>query len=440
MDKVKPIIEFNTIYIMLPFFLTIIPFMAFGQRVNYNEAMVPNYTLPDPLVFPNGKKVTTPKEWKNKRRPQILHLFETQVYGKSPKPPKAMHFKVTSIDTSVFDGKATRKQVSIYFKAHNRRPRIDLLIYIPNNQPKPVPAFMGMNFFGNQTIYPDPGIKITDQWVMNRNFGTHNNQVISIRNHHATEKTRGVYQGRWPVEAILNRGYALVTFYYGDLEPDYDNYQNGIQPLYYKEGQTRPAPDQWGAISVWAWSLSRAEDYLEKSKDIDASRVAIFGFSRLGKAALWAGAQDQRFAFVISNESGCGGAALSRRKYGETVKSINTHFPWWFCKNFHQYSGKVDSLPVDQHELIALIAPRPVYVASAKGDPWSDPKGEFLACKYASPVYKLLGVKGLVTNHMPGLDQPTMGGHIAYHIRPGYHNITLYDWGRYMDFVDKFLK
>ena len=399
----------------------------YRARVNYDEEQVPVYDLPEVLMTESGSVVDNTDVWISVRRPEIKEMFKTYVYGRVPEFDYEMTFKTRSVDPEVFEGTATRKQVAVFFDESRPELSIEILIYLPNHVQKPVPAIMGLNFSGNHTIHRDEGILISEKWM-------NPNERIGIRNNRATAESRGA-SGGWEVERILQRGYALVTAYRGDIEPDrYNMMAKGVRSLAYDE-QTEPAPDEWGAVAAWAWGLSRMMDYLEADDDIDHQRTAVMGHSRLGKAALWAGASDDRFALVISNNSGCGGAALSLRRFGETIGVINTSFPHWFGENFNQFNGREEMLPVDQHMLLSLIAPRPLYVASAEDDRWADPKGEFLAIREASPVYELFGLEGLPAVSQPDINSTVMGT-IGYHIRSGRHSVTSFDWEAYLDFAD----
>lgn len=378
---------------------------------NYDEDKVPAYTLPDALTFSNGKKVRNARQWARKRRPELFSLFETEMFGKAPGSPEAMSWEELYSDPDALGGLATRREVRVYFDK-GKKNYMTLLIYTPNGVQGKVPAFMGINFYGNECTTTEPGILLPEA-AKTKAYGIH------------APHERGASASAWQVETLMRRGYGLVTFCRDDIDPDFDDaYGNGVHPLFYKKGQKFPAPDEWGTIAAWAWGLSRAMDYLETDSIIDATKVAVVGHSRLGKTALWAGACDERIAMAISNDSGCGGAALSRRAVGETVSTINMHFPHWFCANFDKYNDNEAALPFDQHELIALMAPRPVYVASAHGDRWADPAGEQIAAQEAVKVYRLFG-KDAVKR-------------VGHHIREGKHAITAEDWAHYLDFADSF--
>jgi len=378
--------------------------------VNYDEAKVPDYELPDPLVMEDGTPVETPEQWYKHRRPELLRLFEEHVYGRTPK--RSLEIRARMINECLaFGGRALRREFDLSVPGKSDGP-IRLLIYSPTQVDGPAPAFLALNFTGNQSIQPDPEITLSTQWMR---------QVPGrgIEKNRATPASRGTLASRWPVPLILERGYALVTLYYGDIDPDFDDgFANGVHPAL--DTESGRGSSAWGSIAAWAWGLSRSLDFLESDELVDAGRVALLGHSRLGKTALWAGATDERFALVISNNSGCGGAALSRRCFGETVARINRAAPHWFCERFRAYNGRESDLPVDQHQLIALIAPRPVLICSAEEDRWADPLGELLAARAAAPVFRFLDSAPLV-----------------HRLRPGKHDVTAEDWMAYMDFADR---
>jgi hypothetical protein len=404
--------------------------LAQPPGTNQDEVKVPPYTLPDPLILQSGERVTDAATWESKRRPEILRLFETHVYGKTPGRPDRLAFEVKGTIKDALGGKATRKEITILFAGMPDGPRMDLALYVPNAGQGPRPTVVSLNFGGNHAVDPDPRVPLARAWEHTSD---------PKKSFHPDDATRGKESSRWPLEHIIDRGYAVATAYYGDIDPDFDDgFKNGVHPLFDRPGQTRAA-DAWGSIAAWAWGLSRAMDYLETDRDVDAKRVIVMGHSRLGKTALWAGATDRRFAAVVSNDSGEGGAALARRQFGERVENLVTSFPHWFCLNYRRYAGHEDQLPIDQHELIALIAPRPVYVASATEDRWADPRGEFLSALAADPVYRLFGLIGLGTDHMPAPDHP-VGDCIGYHLRTGKHDVTAYDWDQYLRFADRHFK
>jgi acetyl esterase/lipase len=414
--------------------LSLIPAMLSSQSparpgINYDESRVAPYTLPDPLVFANGKPVRNADEWRA-RRAELIGLFEREVYGKAPPAPRDTWHEVRTTDSTALGGRATRKEVRVHFERGKDEPYMDILVYVPNARRAPAPVFLALTY-GNHTIGTDTGVTITPHW---------------LRDHPRPDSARapvlrGAWASRWPIETIVDRGYALAAVYLGDLDPDAkDQLARGIRAHYLKPGQTEPAPDKWGALASWAWGLSRAIDYLEHDADVDARRVALMGHSRTGKAALWAAALDQRVALVIPNESGTGGAKLSRRNFGETVAEINRGFPYWFARNFRKYDNRERELPVDQHELIALVAPRPVYIGVAAEDLWGDPRGSFLAAKAAEPVYALLGAPSKLPAEMPAANHPTLDGSIGFHLRPGTHDVTRYDWEQFLAFADRVLR
>jgi len=386
----------------------------YDSDVNYDESRVPHYDLPALLVSAEGKAITTPDEWMNVRRPQILSLLSNLVYGQVPAPasPIKTDFQVTKTDRDYMKGKATRKDVAIRISNDQGKAEMLVLVFVPNKAKGPSPAFMMHSF--NDT----------------RSNGFR-------RNIRQPEKT---YNGL-PLGEFFDRGYAFVAVYQQDLVGHNEvGFDRSVQRLFYRKGQSFPKANEWGVLSAVAWGAMRAMDYLETNDDVDHARVAIMGHSKMGKAALWTAAQDARFAMAISAQSGCAGAALWRRRCGETLEKMVTRFPYWLCRNAWKFVNQEDDLPVDQHMLLAMIAPRPVYVHSGVEDTWADPRGEYLSAYHASEVYRLLGKKGLTSEKSPPVGTPIIKSDVGYHVRKGGHSVEMYDWHRFLDFADYHFK
>ena len=359
-------------------------------KAQYDESKIPQYTLPDPLIMLDGEKVADTNTWRQERRPEILRLFATNVYGRTMVGrPGEMTWEVTSPATNTMDGTAISKTVTIYFAGKKDGPKMDLHILLPLNAGKPAPVFLLAGGFGR----PNP--------------------------------------------EIYKRGYGTVSVRIDQVQADRANmYTNSIRAFFAPPGQTEPGADEWGAIGAWAWAMSRAMDYLETDPAIDAKKVCLNGVSRYGKVVMWAGAQDERFAIIFSGEAGCAGQTIVRRQFGETIKSITGFAPYWFAGNFKNYADRVNNLPVDWHMLIALMAPRPVYIATAEQDYWGDPRGSFLAARAAGPVYQLFGETGLGVEDWPPVETP-VGDFIGYHNRKGTHGQNDYDWEQFLNFADR---
>lgn len=378
---------------------------ATGHVSNYSEDKVPPYTLPDPLVLSDGRRVTSAEMWWKQRRPEILKFYQTDIYGRIPANAPKVGWEVAETDPKARDGAATLRRVVGKVGDKSDGPRLNLTVYTPAKAEKPVPMLLSITF----------------------GFAPGN---------------RGRPPGAFdPITEVLGRGWGYASLSYTDIQPDRANrWTEGVIGLTLKEGQTQPAPDEWGTISAWAWGVSRCLDYFETDKTVNAKQIAITGASRLGKTVLWAGAQDERVAAVFSVVPGEMGASLIRRDWGETLDDMAQNFPWQFAGNLQKWVGKWNDLPVDQHLLIALCAPRPVYVNGGLSDQWSDPKGEFLAMVGAGPVYRLLGAKDLGVTELPPLDKPVTGGDLAFHYHSSGHTAVPADWKAFLDFADRHFK
>jgi hypothetical protein len=393
-----------------------------GIPVNYDEALVGTYTLPDLLTMQNGKKVKTANDWIKKRRPEIVKLLEEYEYGKAPGVPKDMTFNVFDKGTPVFDGKAIRKQVTVYFTKDTSNFKMDILIYLPANATKPVPLFLNLSFSANSALAADPGIKPSLIW------GRDGKRVPAAQ---------GMNFGKLDLNQFFSEGIGVATIYYGDIEPDFAaGYKYGIRSFYQRPDTTYPGPDKWGAISAWAWGLSRAMDYIETDPKINAKQVTLFGVSRLGKTVLWAGAHDQRFGMVIASCGGEGGAALSRRNYGENINHMTapSRYFYQFAGNWRNYKDDFSKSPVDAHMIVSLMAPRPLLLQTGNTDYWSDPKGEFLSAVASEPVWTLLGKKGLGTDVWPAAGQPILND-LGYYMHDGGHGAMPTDYPTFIKFM-----
>ena len=371
---------------------------------NYDESKVPDYVLPEVMKTTEGKLVKNKNEWERSRRGEILSLFENTIYGQMPKLFDSIKYSIKHENKTSMHGKAHLKEVLIEVFYRKKSVKIDLVLFVPTNVKKPVPAFLLINNRGKEN----------------------------------TDPTRITKSDFWPAEVVVDAGYAIAAFHVDDLAPDNkDLFMNGVLQLYPEQLE---ADNGMRAIGAWAWGASRIMDYFEKDTLIDKSKVVLVGHSRGGKASLWAAAQDERFAIRVTNCSGNTGAALARRQFGERIAAINAAFPHWFNNNYKTFNNKENSLPVDQHMLISLIAPRPVYATNASEDLWADPKGTFLSLKNAEPVYELYALKSILPAALPQLDTPVIKSPLAYHNRTGKHNLTLFDWMNFIQFADYHFK
>ena len=407
-----------------------------GIPVNYTEAKTGNYTLPDPLRFADGSPVADAKAWLEKRRPELFRLIEENQYGRVPPRPTAMTFDVFDQGTPAFDGKALRKQVTIYFTASKTDNYVDVLTYLPAKATGPVPVLLEFGWVANNLAVPDdPGVKVGRRWDAQQKTRVAATPVVSAGG-------RGGFGRLQNIPQILERGYGVAVFNYTDIDPDALNATaQGIRAAYLKPGRTEPAPDEWGAIAAWGWGASRIIDWFETEPAIDAKHIAITGASRLGKTVLWTAARDERVACVIASVSGEGGAALSRRDYGETIAHLTapSRFPYQFAANYAKWAGKANEMPWDAHLIVALVAPRPILLQTGSTDKWSDPYGEFLAAKAATPVFALLGQKGIEQYSLPATGKPLMNT-LGYLMHDGPHGVLPADWPVFLDFLDQHLK
>jgi cephalosporin-C deacetylase-like acetyl esterase len=382
--------------------------------------------MPDPLVMQSGKRVADKEQWVKERRPELKKLFQHYMYGYAPPAPTEVKYTVERVDPQALGGKATLKEVTIWLASPDG-PKIHVLLVVPNQRKGPAPVFVGMNFAGNHAVLDDPKIRLSTAWIYPNRKG--------VKNNHATEESRGSEVDVWAIEQTIDRGYAVATFYSGDVDPDRPDVREGVQKFF---GPKQPGEHDWGTIMAWAWGIQRVIDYLVTDRDLDPQRIVVVGHSRLGKTALLAGAFDERIAVIIPHQAGMGGSAPSRGTVGESVKKINTAFPHWFNGTYKRFNDQPEKLPFDQNALVALCAPRPVLFSNAVEDTWANPNGQFQVLVAADPVYRFLGVEGLSVKEPPPLGK-LVDSRLGYWVRAGTHSMNRADWHIFVDFADRHL-
>jgi hypothetical protein len=371
---------------------------ATGHVSNYSEGKVAPYTLPDPLLTSDKRRVTTAEMWLKQRRPEILKFFRDEIYGAAPEGAPRVAWEVTETDANARNGTAVLRRIVGRMGDKKDGPRMSLIVFTPAKMKGPVPVLLHLTFAARAGGRPPGGFDLVGE--------------------------------------TLSRGWGYAALGYTDIQPDSpDRWAEGVIGLALKGGQTKPAGNEWGTISAWAWGLSRAIDYFESDPSVNAKQIAITGASRLGKTVLWASAQDERVAAVFAAVPGEMGASLIRRDWGETLDDMAERFGYQFAGNLQKWVGRWNDLAVDQHLLIALSAPRPVFVSGGVKDQWSDPKGQFLSLVAAGPVYRLLGAKDLGVTEIPALDKPVAEGSLAYHYHSSGHTVLPADWKIFFDFA-----
>jgi hypothetical protein len=436
-----PVVRFASLAISLGLLASSVSAQTFPPFAD----LKPQAELPNPLIALSGKKVESKEEWEKTRRPELQQLFQHYMYGKLPPAPSLLSVHERFNDPNFLGGKATLRELTVSFEWQSAKPSkhtLYVLLVSPNKRETPAPIFIGLNFCGNHALVESDKVHIPETWIYKSCKG--------VENDHATPAGRGAQADAWNVDLIIDRGYALASFYSGDIDPDTADFADGLA------AELKPdlkfAPDDPGTIACWAWGFHRVIDALElnEKKDLNASKskldlkkIAVVGHSRNGKTALLAAAMDERIALAIPSQAGCGGTAPNRvseevrqSNKVETVKRINTSFPHWFCDNFTQFNDEPQRLPFDQNCLVAICAPRPVLFANAVEDTWANPDGQLEVLKAAVPAYALYGKRGIEADAKPEMDK-LIGHELGYFIRPGKHSMNRQDWGAFLDFADK---